>query len=181
MHSFKILGIPLFTLLLTQATWAAGVEVFLKDRLDGNLSQYCIDIMGGFENADPTRGMQAHTCLGYRGEFGVDQVLDSEAFASDQFRFPNFEVCITLNSLELGATASLTTCDDSDAQNIVFAANGNISPKSAQDMCLTAGDEVSFGRNGTSPHQIRTLTLQDCSDTLAPRQQWTTRDQPQSE
>lgn len=181
MHNLKYVAILLLSLFLTQVTWASNVEVFLKDRLDGNLSQYCIDIKGGFANIDPTRGLQAHTCLGYRGEFGTDQVLDSEDFASNQFNFPNFDVCMTIDTLEIGAEASLTACDNSDAQNIVFAENGNISPESAPNICLTVGDETSLGRNGAGPHQIRTLTLQDCSDTLAARQQWTTRDQPQSE
>lgn len=181
MYKSKFAGLAWLILFLAPNTWANGVEVFLKDRLDGDLSQYCIDIRGGFENADPTRGMQAHTCLGYRGEFGVDQVLDSEAFASNQFSFPNFDVCMTLDTLEIGAEASLSGCDDSESQRIIFAENGNIRPGSAPGMCLTAGDETTFGRNGTSAHQIRTLTLQDCSQSLAARQEWTTRDQPQSE
>ena len=181
MRNIKLVSIFLSALLLAPATFAAGVEVFLKDRLDGNLSQYCIDIMGGFANIDPSRGIQAHTCLGYQGQFGTDQVLDSERFIAGEFKFPEFDVCITLESTEPDALASLTSCDGSDAQNIVFTANGNISPVSAPNMCMTVGDETSFGRGGTSPHQIRTLTLQLCSAELATRQEWTTRNQPQAE
>ena len=181
MRNIKLVSIFLSALLLAPTTFAAGVEVFLKDRLDGNLSEYCIDIMGGFANIDPSRGIQAHTCLGYQGQFGTDQTLDADRFAAGEFIFPEFDVCITLESTEADATASLTSCNDSEAQNIVFTANGNISPESAPNMCLTVGDETSFGRGGTSPHQIRTLTLQGCSDALAARQEWTTRDQPQAE
>ena len=71
MRNIKLVSIFLSALLLAPTTFAAGVEVFLKDRLDGNLSEYCIDIMGGFANIDPSRGIQAHTCLGYQGQFGT--------------------------------------------------------------------------------------------------------------
>ena len=48
--------------LLPLAAFAENVEVTLKDGLDGNLNGYCLDIMGGGRNIDPSRGLQAHTC-----------------------------------------------------------------------------------------------------------------------
>jgi hypothetical protein len=44
-------------------------------------------------------------------------------------------------------------------------------------MCLTAGMETTFGMGGTSPHQIKNLTLESCADDRAAYQEWTTRTQ----
>ncbi|WP_413698962.1 hypothetical protein ACLKMH_15515 [Psychromonas sp. KJ10-10] len=41
-------------------------------------------------------------------------------------------------------------------------------------MCLTAGLATRLGRNGTSQHQIKDLTLQPCSMDFSAFQQWTT-------
>lgn len=178
MHNSKFLTSLLFTVfLLPLNTWAANVEIALVDRLDGDLEHYCIDISGGFQNIDPSRGLQAHTCLSYRGESTPDQILDQTGFANGQFKYPAFDVCASIPGTEAGTKVELKACDDSDAQSLVFAENGTISPKSATDMCLTVGVETSFGRGGTSPHQIKELTLQSCSTELASRQQWHMRDE----
>ena len=177
MNKFKFARGLLFSLfILPFGVSAANVEIALVDRLDGDLEHYCIDISGGFENIDPSRGLQAHTCLSYRGESTPDQTLDSTVLGDGQFKLPAFELCASLPSTDTGTKVALADCDGSDAQNLVFAANGNISPKMAPDMCLTVGEETSFGRGGTSPHQIKELTLQSCSDELASRQQWEARD-----
>ena len=177
MKNLKFVGAFLFAFLVTPSLLAEDiVEIHLKDRLDGDLSEYCLDIAGGFQNVDPTRGLQVHTCLSYQGN-GItpDQGLDRDGFDQGEFKVVGFDVCASLDSLEAGATVQLTSCNGSDAQSLTFAANGNISPKGASDMCLTAGEEVTFGRGGTSPHQIRTLTLQSCSDANASRQEWVAR------
>ena len=174
----KFVSSLFFTLfLLPLNALADNVEIALIDRLDGDLEHYCIDISGGFQNIDPSRGLQAHTCLSYRGESTPDQTLDPAGFASGQFKYPAFDVCASLPSTEVGTKVALTDCDGSDAQMLVFAENGSISPKSAPDMCLTVGEETSFGRGGTSPHQIKELTLQNCSGELASRQQWEAREE----
>ena len=56
--------------LLPVAALAADVEVTLKNRLDGNLNGYCLDIRGGGQNIGPANGLQAHTCYSYRGDLG---------------------------------------------------------------------------------------------------------------
>jgi hypothetical protein len=82
-----------------------------------------------------------------------------------------------MESKEAGAELALSACDGSELQQFDFAENGNISPKSAPGMCLTAGKETTFGRGGTSPHQIKSLTLQSCGADLAASQKWYTRTQ----
>jgi len=164
-------------LLFPLAAYTADVEVTLKDGLDGNLNGYCLDIKGGGRNIDPSRGLQAHTCYSYRGDLGSDQAIDPEGIARGQFRIAAFEVCATMEGTEADAEVALTACDGSETQQFEFAENGYISPKSAPGMCLTAGMETTFGRGGTSPHQIKTLTLQSCGEDLTAYQEWTTRTQ----
>ena len=164
-------------LLLPVAAFAADVEVALKDNLDGNLNAYCLDIKGGGPNIDPSEGLQAHTCYSYRGDLGTDQAIDPEGIARGEFRVVAFEVCATMQGTEAGAEVALSACDGSEMQQFDFTENGYISPKSALGMCLTAGKETTFGRGGTSPHQIKTLTLQSCGDELTTYQEWYTRTQ----
>lgn len=164
-------------LLFPLAAYAADVEVSLKDNLDGNLNSYCLDIRGGGQNIDPAGGLQAHTCYSYRGELGSDQAIDPKGIANGEFKLPAFDVCATMAGTEAGAEVALSTCDESELQQFDFAENGYISPKSAPGMCLTAGDDTAFGRGGTSPHQIKTLTLQSCGGDLTAYQEWYTRTQ----
>ena len=163
--------------LFAVAAFSADVEVTLKDRLDGNLNGYCLDIRGGGQNIDPSQGLQAHTCYSYRGDLGTDQAFDPELIAGGEFKVIAFDVCATMEGTEAGAEVALTACDGSELQQFDLSASGRISPKSATGMCLTAGNETTFGMGGTSPHQIKTLTLQQCSDTLAAYQEWYTRTQ----
>jgi len=164
-------------LFLSAAASAADVEVVLKDKLDGNLNGYCFDIKGGGQNVDPSRGLQAHTCYSYRGAIGTDQAMDAEGAANGVFNLPAFNVCATMAGTDAGTELSLTACDGSDAQQFDVADSGTISPSTTPGMCLTAGEETAMGRGGTSPHQIKTLTLQECSADRAAAQQWITRTQ----
>ncbi len=164
-------------LLVPVAVFAADVEVTLKDGLDGNLNGYCLDIKGGGQNINPADGLQAHTCYSYRGDLGSDQAIDPEGIARGEFKVVAFDVCATMDGTEAGAEVALSACDGGEMQQFDFAENGNISPKSAPGMCLTAGKETTFGRGGTSPHQIKTLTLQSCGGDLTAYQEWYTRTQ----
>ena len=50
-------------------------EIFLLNNLDENRG-YCLDIKGYKSNADPTRGLQAHTFYSYQGSIAVDVGFD---------------------------------------------------------------------------------------------------------
>lgn len=156
---------------------AEKVEIALTDKLDTTTNEYCFDIMGGGQNVDPSRGLQAHTCYSYRGELGPDQAVATADLENGQFNISDFDVCVTMSSLEEGASVALTACDGSELQqfDFDFAASSHISPVSAPNMCVTIGDETSYGM--AVRHQIRTLSLETCSDELASRQNWFTRDQ----
>jgi len=163
--------------LLSVAAFSADVEVTLRDGLDGNLNGYCLDIRGGGRNIDPAQGLQSHTCYSYRGDLGSDQAFDPEGVARGEFKIPAFDVCATMEGTDAGSGVALTACDGSDFQRFDFSADGHISPESAPGMCLTAGNETTFGMGGTSPHQIKDLTLESCADDRAAYQEWTTRTQ----
>lgn len=158
-------------------SFAANVEVTLKDDLDGDLNGYCLDIVGGGQNIDPANGLQAHTCYSYRGDPEADQAMDPDDIAKGQFRIAAYDVCTTLLSFEAGTKVDLRSCDGSETQAFNFTENGYISPKAAENMCLTVGLETTFGRNGTSPHQIKSLTLELCDSSKTAYQEWRTREQ----
>jgi hypothetical protein len=163
-------------LLLPFTASAANVEVMLVDRLDGDLNHYCIDILGGKLNANPANGLQTHTCYSYEGALGVDQAMDSAGISRGEFKVVGFNVCATLTSTAAGSKVGLASCDQSDKQHFTLTQAGNIVPKTASGMCLTAGKETVLGNNGKSKHQIKTLTLEACSKDLMAYQQWTTRE-----
>ncbi|GAB3480525.1 ricin-type beta-trefoil lectin domain protein [Marinomonas epiphytica] len=154
---------------------AQQVEITLLDPLDGILNGYCIDVAGGNRNIDISKGLQTHTCYSYRGSLGEDQAFETKKFTDHALYMPNYEVCATLSGLEAGAKVNLATCNDSPEQSIVLTQTGKLSPSSALNLCLTAGEETRFGRGGTSQHQIKTLTLEQCSEQRAAYQTWRTR------
>ena len=160
---------------LAQSAQAEPVEIMLSDRLDGDLDYYCFDISGSKADADTSRGLQTHTCYGYQGAMGIDQVFDSTQIADNLFYMPEFDVCATLNSYAPGALVALASCDGTETQAIMRSSTGQVSPIAAPDMCLTAGAETRRGRGGTSEHQIKSLTLETCSADLAAYQTWETR------
>ncbi len=163
-----------FTALASTAT-AESVEVMLSDRLDGDLDFYCLDISGSKANAKVERGLQTHTCYGYQGQAGIDQVFDVASFKDAKLFMPEWDVCATVSDLAAEASIELAACDGGELQNITLTEGGHLSPTSAMDLCFTAGEETTRGRGGTSDHQIRSLTLQSCSDDLAQYQTWELR------
>lgn len=161
--------------LLSFASFASAenVEIALTAALDTTTNAYCFDIKGGGQNVDPAGGLQAHTCYSYRGELGPDQAVTTASLDNGQFLIEGFDVCVAMSALEEGASVALESCEANDLQMFDFVQNGKISPKAAPDMCVTIGDETSHGR--AIRHQIRTLSLEKCSDELADRQNWYSR------
>ncbi len=152
---------------------ADGVEIALKDRLDGTTSEYCIDIKGGRENVNPANGLQAHTCYSYTGKLGTDQVFAPAHFAKNALYLPAFEVCVTAASLTAGGDMKLAACDGSDAQKFKFVGEGTITSIKNPELCVTAEGATRTGRS--KKHQMKPLTLETCSKAKAASQTWFTR------
>jgi hypothetical protein len=164
----------LFTaLIFVPAAFAENVEITSATDLDGVTNSYCIDIAGGNENIDITKGLQGHTCYSYRGSLGSDQTFDSAKFSENQLFMTDFNVCATLASLEAGAKVGLATCDGSDLQALVFSGEVTISPKAAPTMCLTLAADTRFGRD--KKHQIKDMTLATCDEAQKTFQTWRVR------
>ncbi len=152
---------------------ANEVEIYLTSLLDGKTTNYCIDIAGGNKNIDIKKGLQAHTCYSYKGSLGVDQIFDLNSFAKNLLYMPKFDVCVTLDSLTIGSKVGLTKCDGSELQKFTFSGKGKISSKVKPQLCLTVEKETRFGRSKV--HQIKKLSLQNCSDQLSDHQSWSHR------
>lgn len=165
-------SLALIPLVLASAALADPVEIALFDRLDGDLAGYCLDISGAKEQANVEGGLQAHTCYSYQGASGIDQIFDADRFADGVLYMPEFDVCATVTATAAEAKLGLSACDGSAAQQIALTPEGKLTPAGAPDMCFTAGEDTRKGRGGTSPHQIKSLTLQTCSDDLAAYQTW---------
>lgn len=146
----------------------------MTDMLDNTQSGYCVDISGGKgAQADPSDGLQGHTCYSPGGSLGVDQIFDTAKFKDGLLYMTRFDVCAAVASMEPGSDVSLATCDGSDWQQFVFSGAGAISPAAATDMCFTLGQDTRSGRSDVN--QIKALTLELCSDELAPYQTWAVR------
>ena len=154
--------------------YAEGVEIHALDMLDNTQAGYCLDIAGGQgPQADPSNGLQGHTCYSPSGELFVDQTFESERFADGVLFMPEFDVCAQVDGMESGSAVSLAACDGSDAQSFAFSGEGTITPASAPGMCLTLGEDTRSGRSDTN--QIKALSLKKCSDAAAARQTWGNR------
>ena len=174
----SILLVIIGALALPLSASAEEVEIYLINKLDGNLNHYCIDMQGFQDNARPEDNLQTHTCYSYQGQLAVDQIIPTEVLENGKIQLVNFDVCAQINGTAGGSTIGLAECSDDETQNIRLLENGNLVPDAAPSMCITAGvSSWAGGRNGDSPHQIRTLNLQPCSQEAFVYQRWGTRTQ----
>lgn len=173
----RMIATPIMSLLSVLATGqlhAESVEIYLTNMLDSTQSGYCVDIAKGKgADANPDDGLQSHTCYSPLGGILVDQTFDTDKFADDILYMPEFDVCVQLTASEPGATLALAPCDDSDEQSFKFSGEGTIAPVSSPELCFTAGEDTRSGRSDTN--QIKTLTLESCSDEKSAYQVWAVR------
>ena len=148
-------------------------EIFLLNNLDENRG-YCLDIKGYKTNADPTRGLQAHTCYSYQGSIAVDQGFDIDRINRGQFYLPGFEVCIELSTQNDTYEIKLSACDlSNNAQNLKLTDKGEITFANDPSLCLTASDKESREGGGGEPvHLIRDLSITSCDDQKKAYQRW---------
>lgn len=163
------------------------VEVYLLDRLDGDLNDYCIDVNGPPHRLELEVPIQTHTCYSYRDDPPpptVDQAMDSDEIAAGKIHLLEIGLCGQVDGDQPGATISLTECADIEEQSFELRENGEFVWKSSNysplnpELCLTAGP-ISWlgGAPGGPPsrHQVRTLGLQPCGAEAEAYQRWGTR------
>lgn len=173
-----------FTPLLASAD---VVEVYLLDRLDGDLNDYCIDVNGPPQRMETEKPLQVHTCYSYKQDPPpptADQAMQPEDVASGKLKLTEVGLCGQVDGNQPGATITLVECANIEEQGFELRENGQFVWNSAEyndlnpELCLTAGP-VSWlgGRVGGPPsrHQVRTLNLQPCGDEASAYQRWGTR------
>ena len=169
---------------------AEVVEVYLLDRLDGDLNEYCIDINGPPHRLELDVPIQTHTCYSYKQDPPpptTDQAMNSEDIAAGKLHLFKAGLCGQVSGNQPGATISLVECEDIEEQSFVLKENGQFLWNSSEygaegtnnpELCITAGP-ISWigGRAGGPPskHQVRTLSLQPCGDEAKAYQRWGTR------
>ena len=171
------------TLLPVHAS-ADVVEVYLLDRLDGDLNDYCIDVNGPPHRLELEKPIQTHTCYSYKQDPPpptVDQAMNSEDIAAGKIKLLEIGLCGQVDGNQPGATISLVECTDKEEQSFELRDNGQFVWSSSNydalnpELCLTAGP-ISWlgGRAGGPPsrHQVRTLNLQPCGDEASAYQRW---------
>lgn len=188
MGSLTKLFLVLFGFFLLPSTASSEiVEVYLLDRLDADLNEYCIDVNGPPQRPELDVPIQVHTCYSYRPDPPpptADQAMDTDDIAAGKIHLVKQELCGQISGNQPGATISLVECEDIDEQRFELQENGQFVWNSANygerdpELCITAGP-VSWlgGRPGGPPsrHQIRTLTMQPCGEEAAKYQRWSTR------
>ncbi len=165
-------------------TSADVVEVYLLDRLDGDLNDYCIDVNGPPTRLELDVPIQTHTCYSYRGDPTVDQSMNTDDIAMGRIRMMAIDLCGQVSGDQPGATVSLVECEDIEEQRFELRETGEFVWDSSNydllnpELCLTAGP-ISWlgGRAGGPPsrHQVRTLNLQPCGPEAEAYQRWSTR------
>jgi hypothetical protein len=140
---------------------------------------WCVDLFAHLTGGQPIGGFQGHSCFSYEGN-GVteDQGFDLERIEeSGQIRIVYFDRCMTLHEPNPGSFVAADPCDDGQAQDFEFQADGQIVPVSAPGLCLTMGTDSVPGGGGDPIHLIRRLSFETCEVESAERQRWELRTQ----
>ena len=176
----------LATAALTASLFSANlsaeiVEVYLLDRLDGDLNDYCIDVNGPPHRLELEVPIQTHTCYSYREDPPpptVDQAMDTDDIAVGKIRLVEIGLCGQVSGDVPGSTISLTECADIEEQRFELKENGEFVSALNPELCLTAGPVSWLGGPPGGPpsrHQVRTLSLQPCGPEAEAYQRWSTR------
>lgn len=171
--------IPALTIMLLASTAHADktMEIVLIEHLPDEARGWCIDAAGHQENAIMEGGVHAHTCYSYEGNgIAVDQGFDESGIKKGYFRLSAFDHCLTMSIPESGSWIALTKCDGRKEQAFEMTADGRIVSLAAPGLCVTLGPDTVPGGGGNPVHQIRTATLDTCSEERAVYQRWRLRD-----
>ena len=173
MRTLHLLVVVLSLLSLSHNVSGEQVEIHLIDPI-GEHRGYCIDIKGHKSKAKIQRGLQAHTCYSYQGKIAVDQAFDSFSFGENRLYLSVFDVCVRAESMRVAASLQLERCrEEEELQKFGWDDNRRIYAIANPRLCITVSQgEARKGGGGTPVHLIRSLSLQYCSASLMPSQQW---------
>lgn len=166
--SVSALALIVFSLPVT--AFAQGAFLRTAQALDDDPHGYCIDVPGPPANIRLDAALQVHTCK--YGEPNQDQHF--EWSAPSQVRNPEYDVCLTAESVGEGAQLFVQSCTGAQEQSWALTPEGLLSPDSRPDLCVTLAAER---RPAGSPSWIspvyhaRALSLARCDASARPRQQ----------
>ena len=176
MRTLHLLVVVLSLLSLSHNVSGEQVEIHLIDPVDEDRG-YCIDIKGHKSKAKIQRGLQAHTCYSYQGKIAVDQAFDSLSFGENRLYLSGFDVCVRAESTRPATSLELERCrEGEELQKFGWDDKGRIYAVANPRLCITVAEgEARKGGGGNPAHLIRNLSLEYCSATLMPSQQWSFR------
>jgi triacylglycerol lipase len=131
---------------------------------------YCIDVSGFGATARIDAPLQVHTCK-YGAQLG-DQLFEPVS-GSLQIALPEYDRCLTADSLAPGADLVARACAERDLQRWTFQW-GRLSPATRPDLCVTLADGP--GSPAGTPafiapvYRSAKLSLDNCSDDSRHRQ-----------
>ncbi len=138
---------------------------------------WCVDLFAHLTGGLPIGGFQGHNCFSYMGN-GVteDQGFDLELIEeTGEIRIVYFDRCMTLHEPNPGSFVAAEPCNDGEAQDFMFQADGRIVAVGSPDLCLTMGPDSVPGGGGDPIHLIRKLSFETCDAESAERQRWELR------
>jgi len=147
--------------------------IFLKTAhtLNGESRGYCLDVVGRTPNIDIDAPLRLHSCK--YGENSDDQQFGW--VGNGQISAPMFDLCVVAETLAPDGELYVEDCADIMAQSWVIGPQGEISPASRPDLCVTIGSEYNLA--GAPPwispgYYARETDLQLCADSAQVYQQF---------
>ena len=142
---------------------AQGAFLKTAHTLNGEFRGYCLDVFGHTPNINIEAPLRLHSCK--YGENSDDQQFGW--VGNGQISAPVFGLCVVAENLAPGGELYIEECADVTAQSWTIGPQGEISPASRPDLCLTIGSEYHLA--GAPPwispgYYAREADLQLCSD-----------------
>jgi len=136
-------------------------------------SGYCLDIPGFGARLQKDGPIGTHTCKYSRPGFWVDELF--EMTPSNQLRLPEYDLCLSADSLESGSHVNMIDCAADKAHAWTIHAGGRVTPYSKPGLCLTLSSEkvyVNSSIANLTPNSTRSVSLEHCASDLRYHQSW---------
>lgn len=139
----------------------------------GDPSGYCLDIPGFGPRIRTDAPINAHTCKYMRPEFSTDEEFD--VTDSQQLRLPEYDVCMSAESLEAGSDIYTIDCELENAHAWTVHDNGRVTPLGRGDLCVTLSTDSTFVNTAVgnlTPNSTRQISLEECARARDYFQRW---------
>lgn len=170
----KKLSALLITLLIGFSNSAIAEPQMLRSVHElGDPSGYCLDIPGFGPRMRKDGPIGTHTCKYGRPGFSVDE--EFEVTDAQQFRLPEYDLCLSAGELQAGSDVFTIDCALENAHAWTLHDSGHVTPSNAHDLCLTLAAEREFVNSAVAnltPNSSRKITLEKCAKSREYHQSW---------